>query len=71
MAADIDALIAPLADQFEQAGISIDKGPPLAAVIDAYRERASTFQEMAESASYLFEDVAEFDPKPQKNTCGR
>ena len=36
MAADIDALIAPLADQFEQAGISIDKGPPLAAVIDAY-----------------------------------
>lgn len=45
-----------LAMQLRAAGLDPVAGPPLADVIDAYRERAVTLREMAESAWYVFRD---------------
>jgi glutamyl-tRNA synthetase len=50
----------------EAAGLDPANGPSPAAVADAYRERAETLQRMAESARYLYEDFAAFDPNAAK-----
>ncbi len=47
-------------------GIDTQQGPPLKAVIDAFRERATTLEEMAESSWYLFDDVTEIEEKAAK-----
>ncbi len=66
MAADIDILSEQLAVQYKRMGIDTQQGPPLKAVIDAFRERATTLEEMAESSWYLFDDVTEIDAKASK-----
>jgi glutamyl-tRNA synthetase len=48
------------------AGLDPAKGPTPAAVADAYRERAETLVQMAESARYLYEDFAEYEPNAAK-----
>jgi len=42
-------------------GLDLQRGPPPADVADAYRERAQTFAEMAESARYCYEDFEQID----------
>jgi glutamyl-tRNA synthetase len=66
MAADTDILSEQLAVQYKRIGIDTQQGPPLDAVIDAFRERATTLEEMAESSWYLFNDVTEIDAKAAK-----
>ena len=51
-----EALVPALAMQLEKQGLDPAAGPPLAAVVHAYRERAVTLKELAESAWYLFRD---------------
>jgi glutamyl-tRNA synthetase len=48
------------------AGYGLDNGPDPAGVADAYRERAHTMKEMAESCRYCYEDFAEIDPNAAK-----
>ena len=50
----------------EAAGLDPSAGPPPADVVRAYRERASTLVEMAESCRYCFEDFDEFDAAAAK-----
>jgi glutamyl-tRNA synthetase len=59
-------LIAGLEYQLARLELDSSQGPPLRAVIEAYRERAATLAEMAMSASYLFHDFAALDPKAAK-----
>jgi glutamyl-tRNA synthetase len=66
MAADTDILSEQLAVQYKRIGIDTQQGPPLEAVIDAFRERATTLEEMAESSWYLFDDVTEINAKAAK-----
>jgi glutamyl-tRNA synthetase len=66
MAADPQALVAPLEYQFSQLGIDAEAGPDLPAVITAYRERAVTLRELAASVTYLYQESVELDPGAAK-----
>ena len=50
----------------EQLGYDLAGGPNTEAVVDAYRERAETLREMAESARYCYEDFEDFDATAAK-----
>ncbi|MFZ1624737.1 MAG: glutamate--tRNA ligase [Gammaproteobacteria bacterium] len=58
---DPDALTPGLVMQLERAGLDLANGPPAAAVIEAYRERATTLREIAGSAHYLYAEPAQID----------
>ena len=65
-ASDADMLAVTLRTFLERAGYDVDAGPAPRDVIEAYRERAETLAEMAESARYCYEDFDEIDPKAAK-----
>ena len=50
------ALVPALHAQLQAEGLDPAAGPPLEAVVEAYRERARTLREMAEACWYLFRD---------------
>lgn len=55
-------VIAPrLVAQLAAAGLDVRQGPPAAAVIVAYRERATTLRDIATSARYLYAEPADID----------
>ena len=54
-------LVAPLTEQLQAQGLDPAAGPPLPAVVEAFRERAVTLRELAQSSWYLFRDFNEFD----------
>jgi len=55
-----------LETQLARLDLDPGQGPPLDAVIEAYRERATTLAELAMSAGYLFHDFAAPDAKAAK-----
>ncbi len=59
--ADPAGLAAPFAEQLKHAGFDPGAGPPAAAVIEAYRERAATLRDIAHSAGYLYGDRVQMD----------
>jgi glutamyl-tRNA synthetase len=44
-----------------RAGLDPAHGPPPAAVVEAYRERATTLRDLADSAAYLYADPPKVD----------
>jgi glutamyl-tRNA synthetase len=46
-----------------EAAIQESRLPPLLQVVEAFRERAKTFKEMAEGARFFYEDFAAYEPK--------
>jgi len=66
MQAPANTLEAGLKVQLEALGLDSRNGPPLELVIDAYRERAVTLRELAESSDYLFTDFEALDQKAAK-----
>ena len=62
-AAAADRLAEGLAAQLEQLGLDPDGGPPLAAVVEAWRERSETLAEMAASARWAFAGEIELDER--------
>lgn len=51
---------------FEQRGIDIAKGPSLAELVLAQRERCKTLVEMADASHYFFQDFDQYDEKAAK-----
>ena len=60
------ALAGELRPYLEQLGYDVAGGSNPEDVVEAYRERAETLREMAESARYCYEDFEEFDAKAAK-----
>jgi glutamyl-tRNA synthetase len=55
-------VIAPrLVAQLSAAGLDVRQGPSAVAVIEAYRERATTLRDIATSAHYLYAEPADID----------
>jgi glutamyl-tRNA synthetase len=54
-------LASALAPYYAAAGVDVATGPPLAAVADAYRERAVTLVELVDASRYLFGDTVARD----------
>jgi len=59
-------LVPGLAAQLRALGLDAADGPPLEAVVEGYRERATTLRELAASSVYLFSDFDEFEPQAAK-----
>jgi len=66
MGAPTNTLDGELSAQLEALGLDPGNGPPLADVIEAFRERAVTLRELAESSVYLFTDFQTLDQKAAK-----
>ncbi|MDJ0927059.1 MAG: glutamate--tRNA ligase [Gammaproteobacteria bacterium] len=66
MRTPVDELVPLLQEQLAIEGLDPDGGPALEIVIEAYRERATTMQELAQSCWYLFRDFDDFDPTAAK-----
>ncbi|MEZ5561416.1 MAG: glutamate--tRNA ligase [Gammaproteobacteria bacterium] len=60
-AGDPEALAPALVSQLDRAGLDVRSGPRAAAVIEAYRERATTLGDIAASAGYLYAEPARID----------
>ncbi|MGC9387074.1 MAG: glutamate--tRNA ligase [Hydrogenovibrio sp.] len=63
---DIDHLVTHLTPFMQQKGLDLSQGPALAKVADLLRERARTLIEMAEGATYFYQDFTEFDADAAK-----
>lgn len=61
-----ERLAQELRPYLEQLGYDIDSGTRPEEVVEAYRDRAETLRDMAESARYCYEDFEEFDAKAAK-----
>ena len=57
----VESLTSGFLQQLHLAGLDPADGPAPAAVIEAYRERATTLRDLAESASYLYADPPRVD----------
>ena len=66
MAANPADLVAQVLEQFGDLGLDSTAGPELVDVIAAYRERATTLRELAQSAAYLYTDELELDASAAK-----
>jgi glutamyl-tRNA synthetase len=55
-----------LAWQLERLGVDATKGPPLAAVVEAQRERSKTLKDMAVASRFFFEAPAVYEDKAAK-----
>ncbi len=55
-----------LSSHYQTLGVDVDQGPDPVDVVQVYRERAKTLQEMAESSVYLYQDFEQFDEKAAK-----
>ncbi|MDP2324789.1 MAG: glutamate--tRNA ligase [Gammaproteobacteria bacterium] len=56
-----ESLASEFCRQLQRAGLNSAHGPSPAAVIEAYRERATTLRDLAESAAYLYADLPLID----------
>ena len=63
MAATGERLGVMLAWQLERLGVSTADGPDPEAVAEAYRQRAQTMHEMAQSATFFYQDVTGYHDK--------
>jgi glutamyl-tRNA synthetase len=66
MHAPAESLVPHLEYHMNLIGIDRSEGPKLNEVIEAYRERAETFTQMAEACRYCYEEFDEIDPKAIK-----
>jgi glutamyl-tRNA synthetase len=60
---DRDSLAARLGDHMRRRGFDPSGGPPLAKVVDAFRERATTLEEMTLASRFAFVDSVVLDEK--------
>ena len=61
--APVERLEKGLARQFQQLGLDTEGGPPMAAVVEAWRERAETLAAMAEAARWVYSPEVELDER--------
>jgi len=62
-AGDSEQLARRLAEHMRRTGVETANGPPLVKVVDAYRDRAVTLDEMARASWYAFQDFEAIDEK--------
>ena len=60
---DRDALAVQLRSHMERRSLDWRKGPPLGKVVDAYRERAVTLEDMVQASWYAFNEIETVDEK--------
>ena len=67
---DINSLVDELKIQYKKLTVDFSDGPALSDVVDAFRDRAKTMKEMAESSVYFFQEFEGYDKKAVKKCFG-
>ena len=70
MQASAARLASELKWQLERLGVDTTRGPSLEAVAEAYRQRAKTLHEMAQSAIFFFQDFESYHDKAARQHLG-
>jgi len=63
---DLEVIVKLVKNKLFSMGISVPDEKEISAIIDLYRERVKTINELAQSIRYFFEDFDEFDPTAAK-----
>lgn len=65
---DLDGIIKLVKQRLQKNGVSFDDTVDISAIVELYRERAKTINELARNISYFFQEFDEFDEKAAKKT---
>ncbi len=63
---DLNDIVDLVKQRLHKDGISLDKGLDISSIVDLYRERVKTINELADSILYFFQDFDEYDAKAAK-----
>lgn len=63
---DLDRIIELVRERLDKDGVNCPREMDISAIVDLYRERAKTINELAQSITYFFEDFSEYDAKAAK-----
>ncbi len=64
--ASLDRIVALVRERLERIGVEVDEDLDLSPIVDLYRERVKTINELADAIRYVFEDFEDYDPKAAK-----
>lgn len=63
---DLTDIVSKVQLKLSEQGISIEPGQDISSIVDLYRERVKTINELADSIHYFFDDFDEYDAKAAK-----
>ena len=66
MAAALPEIVELVKARLQEIGLHSDPGKDIAPVVDLYRQRSSTVNELVDQMLYYFKDFDEYDPKAVK-----
>jgi glutamyl-tRNA synthetase len=61
--AELSKIVSLVEQKLKHSGITVESDHDISPVVDLYRERVKTINELAESILYIFQDFEEFEPK--------
>ncbi len=64
--AGLQRIVGLVRQRLEQIGVVVDPQLDIAPLVDLYRERVKTINELADAIRYVFEDFEDYDPKAAK-----
>ncbi len=70
VASPLERIVTLVLERLGQVGIDVDPALDLSTIVDLYRQRSSTINQLADSIRYCFEDFADYDPKAVKRAFG-
>lgn len=70
VASPLDEIVALVRERLHNVGIDVDPELDLSNIVDLYRQRSATINELADGIRYCFEDFADYDPKAAKRALG-
>lgn len=64
--AQLERIVGLVKQRLQKTGITLDDDMDISSIVDLYRERVKTVNELATSILYVFQDFEEYDPKASK-----
>lgn len=65
---DLNEIIDLVRQRLLKTGVTFDESLDISIIVELYRERVKTINELAHSITYFFQDFDEFDPKAARKT---
>ncbi len=66
MSAALEEVVELVSQRLTQLGIMVDEGKDMSPIVDLYRQRTSTINELVEQILYCFQEFDDYDPKAVK-----
>ncbi len=63
---DLQYIVSLVVEKLRKLGVNVDPAQDISSIVDLYRERSKTLNELAEGILYFFQDFTEYDVKAAK-----